>query len=229
MFSIGFTSLSYFFFFFQWPSSSLYTVFDTFSCNIVEVLSINPSLNAFVFEYFNIHHKDWLTCSGGTDRPGDWPSELCDDLIRLFNVPTRIPDCYSHSPAILDFFSFFSDTSICSTTDFNPLGNSYHVAVSVFIDYSSNSKGFPFSLYSIWLFSCWLGRPSWSFERYAMGGYLSTRYSATVNFASASRLDLMYIFLIVNIRFSLIHLHGFLLVEITFFVCNDRIDFLNLN
>ena len=62
-----------------------------------------------------------------------------------------------------------------------------------------------------------------------MGGYLSTRYSATVNFASASRLELMYIFLMVNVRSSLTHLHGFLLVEITFFVCNDRIDFLNLN
>ena len=38
-----------------------------------EVLSINPSANVFVFGYFNVHHKDWLTYSGGSDRPG----ELC--------------------------------------------------------------------------------------------------------------------------------------------------------
>ena len=34
---------------------------------------INPSANVFVFGDFNAHHKDWLTCSDGTDRPG----ELC--------------------------------------------------------------------------------------------------------------------------------------------------------
>ena len=30
-----------------------------------EFLSINPSAN--VFGDFNVHHKDWLTYSGGTD------------------------------------------------------------------------------------------------------------------------------------------------------------------
>ena len=52
--------------------------------------------------------------------------------------PTRIPDCDSHSPALLDFF-LSSDTSICSTMAFPPLGNSDHVVVSVSIDFSSNS------------------------------------------------------------------------------------------
>ena len=36
-----------------------------------------------------------------------------------------------------------SDASICSTMDFPPLGNSDHVAVSVSIDFPSNSKGNP--------------------------------------------------------------------------------------
>ena len=31
---------------------------------------INPSANVFVFWDFNVYHKDWLTYSGGTDRPG---------------------------------------------------------------------------------------------------------------------------------------------------------------
>ena len=72
MFSTSFTSLvSYFFFFYRSPSSSLCTVFDSISSNIDEVLSINPSANVFVLGDFNVNHKDWLTYSGGTDRSGE--------------------------------------------------------------------------------------------------------------------------------------------------------------
>ena len=46
---------------------SLCTVFDSISYNTDEVLSINPSANVVVFGDFNVHHKDWLTYSGGTD------------------------------------------------------------------------------------------------------------------------------------------------------------------
>ena len=52
-----------------WSSSlSLCTVFDYISSNMDEVLSISPSANGFVFGDFSVHHKDWLTYSGGTDR-----------------------------------------------------------------------------------------------------------------------------------------------------------------
>ena len=61
------------FFLYRSSSSSLCTVFDSVSSNIDKVFSINPSANVFVFGDFNVHHKDWLTFSGGTDRPG----ELC--------------------------------------------------------------------------------------------------------------------------------------------------------
>ena len=47
--------------------------FDGISSIRDEVLLINPSVNVFVFAYFNVHHKDWLTYSGETHRPG----ELC--------------------------------------------------------------------------------------------------------------------------------------------------------
>ena len=57
----------------------------------------------------------------------------------MFNFPTWIPDCNSHSPALLDL-SLSSDTIICSTMAFPPLGNSDHVAVSVSTDFTSNSK-----------------------------------------------------------------------------------------
>ena len=56
----------------------------------------------------------------------------------MVNLPTRIPDCDSHSPALLDFF-LSSDASICSTMTFSPLGNSDHV-VSLSIDFPTNSQ-----------------------------------------------------------------------------------------
>ena len=57
----------------------------------------------------------------------------------MVNFPTRIPDCDSHSPALLDLF-ISSDASICSAMAFPPLGNSEHVVVSVSIDFPSYSQ-----------------------------------------------------------------------------------------
>ena len=135
--------MSYFFFFYQSPSSAFCRVFDSISSNIDEVLSINPSANVFVLGDFNVHHIDWLTYSGGTDRHG----ELCcnfsisNDLAQLTlpNFPTWIPDCDAHSPALLDLF-LSSDASICSTIAASPLGNSDHLVVSVSFDFPSNSQ-----------------------------------------------------------------------------------------
>ena len=64
---------------------------------------------------------------------------ISNDLTQMVNFPTRIPDCDSHSPALLDLF-LSSDTSICSTMAFLPLENSDHVDVSVSIDFPSNSQ-----------------------------------------------------------------------------------------
>ena len=57
-----------------------------------------------------------------------------------------------------------------------------------------------------------------------------------VNFVSGFRLELMYIYLMLNISSSLTHLHGFQLlvllpwfIEITFSICTNRINLLNLN
>ena len=116
---------------------SLCTVFDSISPNIDEVLLINPSANVFVLGDFNIHHKGWLTYSGGTDRPG----ELCYNfsipisLTQMVKVPTWIPDCdsQSFSPAFSS-----SDATICSTMALLPLGNFDHVVVSVSNDFPSN-------------------------------------------------------------------------------------------
>ena len=80
MFSTGFNSLSVLLLFpLSITSLSLCTVFDSISSNIDEVLSINRSPNVFVFGNFNVHHKDWLTYSGGNDRHG----ELCYSLSQM--------------------------------------------------------------------------------------------------------------------------------------------------
>ena len=111
------------------------------SSDIDEILLINPSANVFVFGEFNIHHMDWLTYFGGTDRPDEWcyNFSISNDLIQMFNFPTRIPDCDSHSPALLGFF-LSSDASICSTMAVIPLGNFDHVVVPVYIDFPTHSK-----------------------------------------------------------------------------------------
>ena len=121
MFSTGFTSLiSYFFFFNRSPFSSLSTVFDSISSNTDEVLSINSSANVFVFDDFHVHHKDWLTYSGGTDR-------LVNSVIIFLSHMTllrwltillgSLTD--SHSPALLDLI-LYTEASICSALAFPP-------------------------------------------------------------------------------------------------------------
>ena len=81
---------------------------------------INPSANLFVSEDFNVHHKDRLTYSGGTDGPGElYNFSISNDLTQMVNFRTWIPDCDSHDPALLDLF-ISSDASTCSTMAFPP-------------------------------------------------------------------------------------------------------------
>ena len=94
MFSTGFTSLSVLLLF---PLSLTFIFMHGvlfYFINIDEILSINPSANVFVFGNFNVHHKDWLTYSGGTDRPGElcYNFSISNNLTQMVNFPTRIPD-----------------------------------------------------------------------------------------------------------------------------------------
>ena len=95
----------------------------------------------FVFGDFNVHHKDWLTYSGGTDRLGElcYNFSISKDFTQMVNFPTRILDCDSHSSSLLDLF-VSSDTSICFAIAFPPLENSDHVVVSVSVDFPLNSQ-----------------------------------------------------------------------------------------
>ena len=138
----------------------------------------------------------------------------------MVDFPTRIPDCDSHSPALLDLF-ISSDASICSTMAFPPLGNSDHVVVSVSIDFPTNSQqDAPFHRIAYDY-----SRADWDGLRDHLKmfhGRISLNLVLLlllVNFVSGFRLELMYIYHIENIRSSLIHLHGFqLLVLLPYFI-----------
>ena len=199
-------SVSYFFFLYRSPSSSLCMVFDSISSSIDEVLSINLSGNVFVFGDFNIHHKDWLIYSGGTDQPG----EICynfsnsNDLTQMVTFPMQIPDCGSHSPALLDLF-LSSDTSICSTMAFSPLGNSDHI-VSVCTDFPSNSQqDAPFHCIA-YDYSC----ANWDGLHYHLRDvpwediFKLIASAAASEFCEWVRVRIMYISLLENIRSNLI-------------------------
>ena len=83
MFFTGFTSFSILLLF---PLSITFFVLCTVFNSIL-------SVNVFVFGHFNIHHKDWLTYSDGTDRPGElcYNLSISNDLMQMVNFPTRIP------------------------------------------------------------------------------------------------------------------------------------------
>ena len=88
----------------------------------------------FVFGDFNIHHKDWLTYSGGTGGPGKlyYNFSLLNDLTLMLNFPTRIAQCNRvHSFGFIYF---------CSKMAFPALESSDQVGVLVFTDIPSNSK-----------------------------------------------------------------------------------------
>ena len=97
-------------------SPDSYLCFRLALLHSVSYFSINPSANVFVFGDFNVHNKDWLTYSNGTDRSGDlyYNFSFSNDLTRMVNFLTRIPDCHSQCTAYLDFL-LSSDASICST------------------------------------------------------------------------------------------------------------------
>ena len=100
---------------------------------------INPSAIVFCLWRLNIHHKDWPSYSGRTDRPGElcYNFSISNDLTQVVNFLTQIPDCDSHSPALLELF-LSSDASSYSTMAFSPFGNSDNIVVLVSIDFPSD-------------------------------------------------------------------------------------------
>ena len=101
-------SVSYFYFLCQSTSLSLCMVFYSISSNTDEILLINSPANVFVFRDFNIHHKDSLTYSGETDKPGElcYNFNISNDLTQMVNFPPWIHYCDSQSYSS-EFIYFF--------------------------------------------------------------------------------------------------------------------------
>ena len=166
-------SVSYFLFLYWSPSSSLCIVFDSVSSSIDEVLSINPSANVLVFRDFNIHHKNWLTYSGGTEQPG----ELCYNFSILNDLTPWLTFLLRSQIVILIvllfWISFFLLMLVFLIDGFPSIGKfrsccclSFHWLSIKF------TMGCSISSHNLWLILCWLGQSLWSFERCSMGEYL---------------------------------------------------------
>ena len=123
---------------------------------------------------------------------------------------------------------------------FPPLGNSDHVVVSVSTDFPINPKqDTPFHCVAYdYSHADWNGLRDHLRDvpwEYIFKLSAAAAAAAVVNFVSEFMLELMYISLIVSIRSNLSHLHGSqqlvllpYFIEITFFVCTNRINLLNL-
>ena len=171
------------------------------------------------------------------------PEELCynfsisNNLTQMVNFPMWIPDCDSHSPAFLDFF-LSSDTSICSTMAFPPLGNSDHDVISVSIDFPSNSQwdvSFHCMTYDY-------SHADWDGLRdYLRDVPWDHIFKLGASAAVSEFCELVQVGIDVYItnreitRPSLLHLHGFQLlvllpwfIEITFFISTKKINLLIL-
>ena len=156
-------SESYLFLLYWLSSLSSYTAFDSISSNRDQVLSINAFTNEFIFRDFNVHPKDWLTYSGRTDIS----SELCYNFSISNKSQTGIL-------TVLLFWIYLFLLTLVLVLQWLSLHwkfwscccLSFHSLSIKFIMGCSNSS------HSLWLFLCWLGWSSWSFERCSMWGYL---------------------------------------------------------
>ena len=125
------------------------------------------------------------------------------------NFPTCVPDCDSLSLAFLDLFRF-SNTSICSTMAFPPLGNSETAVASIFIDLLSNlQRDVPF-----YCIAYDYSRADWV----GLHDHLRDVPLEDIFKLSASAVAIefwgwvMYISHIISIRSRLTHLHDFQLI-----------------
>ena len=126
-----------------------------------EVLSINPS-TIFFLRNFNVHHKDWLTYSGGSD----WPGELWWFQMALLRWLTFLLGSQTVILIVLLYLFLLMLVFVLQWFSCN-----WKIVIMLLPQFPFTT-GCPISLHSLWLFSCWLGWFWWSFERYSMGEYL---------------------------------------------------------
>ena len=160
--------MSYFFFPYRSLSLSLYTVFDSVSSNIDEVLLINPSVIVFVFGDFNVRYKDWLSYSGGSDRHGELLIFLSQ--MTLLRWLTFLLGSQTMLLTVLVFCICLFILMLVFVLQW--LFVHREILIMLLSHFIQIHSGIPCFIASLWLFLCWLGWSLWSFERCSMVGYL---------------------------------------------------------
>ena len=131
---------------------------------------------------------------------------ISNDLTQMVNFPTWIPDCDSHSLALLDFFL---GASTFSRMAFTVLGNSDYVVISVSIDFPSHSQQDASFYHIAYDYSCAYWDSLYDHFRDIPCKNTFKLLVLLVNFVSGFRLELTYISLIENIMSILTHLQSF--------------------
>ena len=152
----------------------------------------------------------------------------------MVNFPTWISYYDSQSLSLLNLV-ISSEASICSSMASPPFGNSDHIVILVLIIFSSNSQLYGLLHRIPYDCSC----ADWDD---CCGHLRNVPWDCIlvllllVNFVSGFRLKLTYISFIVSVSSSLAHLYCFQLlvqfqyfIEITFSICANSINLLNLN
>ena len=154
-------------------------------------------------------------------------------LSQMVNFPTRIADSHSHSSVLLGLF-FSSEANICSTTAFPPLGKSDHIVVLVSIDTPSNSRWGSMFHRIAYYCSCadWYGLHDqlrdvlWEdiFKFFASAAIIfCVRHVGTDVYVPHLKHQVKPVS---SPWFPAVFATS---IEITFFVCTNRVNFLNLN
>ena len=135
-----------------------------------QVLSIKPSANVLVFGDFNNHHKEWMTYSSGTDRPGELCSNFCtsNGLTQIVRFPTG---SLTITITVLLFWIYF----ILLMVVFALQWRFVHWEILIMLlsqfplTFCQTQNGMPFFIEYFTTIFVLLGRSSWSFERCSMG------------------------------------------------------------
>ena len=116
------------------------------------ILILQPSANIMVCGNFNAHNTEWRCHSHTTDVAGLFRQEFAmgQDLTKVVDFPTRIPDRDDHQPYLLDLF-LCSNPDSCTVASHPLLGKSDHMVISVdvqFVFKSTNEHPYHRTVYS---------------------------------------------------------------------------------
>ena len=144
--------LVWYFFLYQSPFSTSCIVFDSVSTSINKALSVHLYAKIFACGDFSVHHKDWLTYSGVTNRPG----ELCVTFVSYDLTQGRctgpwLPYSYTWL-WYLQSSTFWLLDRPCTLFCKVQLGSCGSFSINWL--YIKLTKGCYVSSYSFWLLSC---------------------------------------------------------------------------